>query len=167
MMMKRKKEQGDEQDKISNKISKMVKANEDNNNIILKQVNESLEKVEDNKSQLGYSERTDAVIEPKLSMQWFCKMDEMAKPALDYVLDGDVKLIPEKFTNTYKHWMENVKDWCISRQLWWGQQIPAWYLPNGEFVIAKNKKEAFNENFKNMWCNRNSSCRRSWFVSWL
>jgi valyl-tRNA synthetase len=106
-----------------------------------------LEKVEDNKSQLGYSERTDAVIEPKLSMQWFCKMDEMAKPALDYVLDGEVKLIPEKFTNTYKHWMENVKDWCISRQLWWGQQIPAWYLPNGEFVIAKTKEEAFEGTF--------------------
>ena len=103
----------------------------------------SLEKVEDYKSQIGFSERTDAVIEPKLSMQWFCKMEEMAKPALDYVLKGDIKLIPEKFTNTYRYWMENVKDWCISRQLWWGQQIPAWYLPNGQFVIAKTKEEAF------------------------
>jgi valyl-tRNA synthetase len=89
-----------------------------------------LDKVEDYKSQIGFSERTDAVIEPKLSMQWFCKMDEMAKPALDYVLKGDIKLIPEKFTNTYRYWMENVKDWCISRQLWWGQQIPAWYGPS-------------------------------------
>lgn len=104
-----------------------------------------LEKVEEYKSQVGFSERTNAVIEPKLSMQWFCKMDEMAKPALDYVLKGDIKLIPEKFTNTYKHWMENVKDWCISRQLWWGQQIPAWYLPNGEYVIAKTAEEALIE----------------------
>ncbi|MDN5287623.1 MAG: valine--tRNA ligase [Mucilaginibacter sp.] len=105
----------------------------------------ALEKVEDYKSQIGFSERTDAVIEPKLSMQWFCKMEEMAKPALDYVLDGEVKLIPEKFVNTYRHWMENVKDWCISRQLWWGQQIPAWYLPNGKYVIAKNIEEALVE----------------------
>jgi valyl-tRNA synthetase len=109
----------------------------------------ALEKVEDYKSQIGFSERTDAVIEPKLSMQWFCKMDEMAKPALDYVLKGDIKLIPEKFTNTYRHWMENVKDWCISRQLWWGQQIPAWYAPldiswpNGDkIIIAKTREEA-------------------------
>jgi valyl-tRNA synthetase len=105
----------------------------------------ALEKVEDYKSQIGFSERTDAVIEPKLSMQWFCKMEEMAKPALDYVLQGDIKLIPEKFINTYRHWMENVKDWCISRQLWWGQQIPAWYLPNGQFVIAKTAEEALEE----------------------
>ncbi|MGZ3821575.1 MAG: valine--tRNA ligase, partial [Mucilaginibacter sp.] len=102
----------------------------------------ALEKIEDYKSQIGFSERTDAVIEPKLSMQWFCKMAEMAQPALDYVLKGDIKLIPEKFTNTYRYWMENVKDWCISRQLWWGQQIPAWYLPNGEYVVAKNIEEA-------------------------
>jgi valyl-tRNA synthetase len=87
-----------------------------------------LDKVEDYKSQIGFSERTDAVIEPKLSMQWFCKMDEMAKPALDYVLKGEIKLIPEKFVNTYRHWMENIHDWTISRQLWWGQQIPAWYF---------------------------------------
>ncbi len=104
-----------------------------------------LEKVEEYKSQVGFSERTNAVIEPKLSMQWFCKMSEMAKPALDYVLNGEVKLIPEKFVNTYRHWMENVRDWNISRQLWWGQQIPAWYLPNGEFVIAKTIEEALEE----------------------
>ncbi len=104
-----------------------------------------LAKVEDYKSQIGFSERTDAVIEPKLSMQWFCKMEEMAKPALDYVLKGDIKLIPEKFINTFRYWMENVRDWCISRQLWWGQQIPAWYLPNGQYVIAKNKEEAFEQ----------------------
>ncbi|MEO8794614.1 MAG: valine--tRNA ligase [Daejeonella sp.] len=104
-----------------------------------------LENVEDYKSQIGFSERTDAVIEPKLSLQWFCKMDEMAKPALDYVLDGEVNLIPEKFKNTYRHWMENVKDWCISRQLWWGQQIPAWYFQHEAPVIAKTKEEALEE----------------------
>jgi len=105
----------------------------------------SLEKTEDYTSQIGYSERTNAAIEPKLSMQWFCKMPELAKPALEYVLNGDVKLIPEKFVNTYRHWMENVRDWNISRQLWWGQQIPAYYLPNGEFVVAKTKEEALIE----------------------
>lgn len=135
-----------------------------------------LEKVEDYKSQIGFSERTDAVIEPKLSMQWFCKMDEMAKPALDYVLNGDIKLIPEKFINTYRYWMENVKDWCISRQLWWGQRIPAWYLPNGQFVIAKTREEAFEEakNLKSQISNLTSQDLRqeedvvdTWFSSWL
>ena len=136
----------------------------------------SLEKVEDYKSQIGFSERTDAVIEPKLSMQWFCKMDQMAKPALDYVLDGDIKLIPEKFTNTYRHWMENVKDWCISRQLWWGQQIPAWYLPNGQYVIAKTNEEALAEAKKLSPDNANliaadlvqdEDVLDTWFSSWL
>lgn len=136
----------------------------------------SLEKVEDYKSQIGFSERTDAVIEPKLSMQWFCKMDQLAKPALDYVLDGDIKLIPEKFTNTYRHWMENVKDWCISRQLWWGQQIPAWYLPNGQYVIAKTNEEALVEAQKLSADNANLTAADliqdedvldTWFSSWL
>lgn len=104
-----------------------------------------LEKVEEYKSQVGFSERTDAVIEPRLSMQWFCKMDQMAKPALEDVLNGDIKLIPEKFVNTYRYWMENVQDWCISRQLWWGQRIPAWYLPNGKFVVAKTVEEALEQ----------------------
>lgn len=107
-----------------------------------------LEKVEDYKSQVGFSERTDAAIEPKLSMQWFCKMDQMAKPALEDVLNGDVKLIPEKFVNTYRHWMENVRDWNISRQLWWGQQIPAWYDHEGNWVVAKTKDEALTEFLK-------------------
>jgi len=101
-----------------------------------------LEKVEDYRSQVGFSERTDAAIEPKLSMQWFCKMDELAKPALDYVLNGEVKLIPDKFLNSYRHWMENVKDWNISRQLWWGQRIPAWYNDQQEWVVAKTEAEA-------------------------
>ncbi|RZM18476.1 MAG: valine--tRNA ligase, partial [Pedobacter sp.] len=103
-----------------------------------------LNHVEDYKSQVGFSERTDAAIEPKLSLQWFCKMDELAKPALADVLNGDVNLIPEKFGNTYRHWMENVKDWCISRQLWWGQRIPAWYDHEGNWVVAKTQEEALD-----------------------
>ncbi|WP_183566684.1 valine--tRNA ligase [Mucilaginibacter sp. SP1R1] len=133
----------------------------------------ALQKVEDYKSQIGFSERTDAVIEPKLSMQWFCKMEEMAKPALDYVLNGEVKLIPEKFVNTYRHWMENVKDWCISRQLWWGQQIPAWYLPNGKYVIAKNIEEALAEarladpSLTAADLTQEEDVVDTWFSSWL
>ncbi|QQL48428.1 valine--tRNA ligase [Mucilaginibacter ginkgonis] len=136
----------------------------------------ALEKVEEYKSQVGFSERTDAVIEPKLSMQWFCKMDEMAKPALNDVLNGDVKLIPEKFINTYRHWMENVQDWCISRQLWWGQRIPAWYLPNGKFVVAKTAEEALVEAQQLITDNKQltiADLRQeedvvdTWFSSWL
>ncbi|WP_185214181.1 valine--tRNA ligase [Sphingobacterium mizutaii] len=104
-----------------------------------------IEKIEDYKSQVGFSERTNAAIEPKLSMQWFLKMDKLAKPALEYVEDGTIKLIPEKFFASYKHWMENVKDWCISRQLWWGQRIPAWYNEKNEWVIAKTEAEAIAE----------------------
>ena len=136
----------------------------------------ALEKVEDYKSQVGFSERTNAVIEPKLSMQWFCNMNEMAKPALDYVLNGEIKLIPEKFINTYRHWMENIKDWCISRQLWWGQQIPAWYLPDGQFVIAKTREQAFEE-AKNLTSHishltsqdlkQDEDVLDTWFSSWL
>lgn len=104
-----------------------------------------IEKIEDYKSQVGFSERTDAAIEPKLSMQWWCKMDKLAQPALDYVVSGEVNLIPDKFTSSYKHWMENVKDWCISRQLWWGQRIPAWYNEKNEWVVAKTEAEAITE----------------------
>jgi len=132
-------------------------------------------KVEEYKSQVGFSERTDAVIEPKLSMQWFCKMTDMAKPALDVVLNGEVKLIPEKYTNTYKHWMDNVKDWCISRQLWWGQQIPAFYAPNGEVVVAKTAIEAlqiFQQNTANASLTiadlkQDEDVVDTWFSSWL
>lgn len=106
---------------------------------------EQIEKIEDYKSQVGFSERTDAVIEPKLSMQWWCKMEELSKPALEYVENGTIKLIPEKFFASYKHWMENVKDWCISRQLWWGQRIPAWYNDKNEWVVAKTESEAIQE----------------------
>src|SRR6201996_7126403 len=135
-----------------------------------------LAKVEDYKSQIGFSERTDAVIEPKLSMQWFCKMEEMAKPALDYVLKGDIKLIPDKFVNTYRHWMENVHDWTISRQLWWGQRIPAWYNEKGQWVVAKNKEEAFEQaknlksqisNLKSQDLTQDPDVVDTWFSSWL
>ncbi|TDG36550.1 valine--tRNA ligase [Pedobacter changchengzhani] len=135
-----------------------------------------LEKVEDYKSQVGFSERTDAAIEPKLSMQWFVKMKELAKPALDDVLNGEVNLIPNKFENTYRHWMENVRDWNISRQLWWGQRIPAWYLPDGTFVIAKTREEAFEEtqalnpkpvNLKPSDLRQDEDVMDTWFSSWL
>jgi valyl-tRNA synthetase len=99
-------------------------------------------KIEDYKNQVGTSERTGAVIEPKLSLQWFVKMKEISKPAWDAVMDDTVQLHPPKFKNMYNAWMENVRDWCISRQLWWGHQIPAYYLPNGEIIVAKSKKEA-------------------------
>ncbi|SFC07942.1 valyl-tRNA synthetase [Parapedobacter composti] len=101
-----------------------------------------LEKTEPYKSQVGFSERTDAAIEPRLSMQWFCRMSELAKPAVDYILNGEVRLIPDKFISTYRHWMENIKDWTISRQLWWGQRIPAWYNARNEWVVAKTEDEA-------------------------
>jgi valyl-tRNA synthetase len=101
-----------------------------------------LVKIEDIKNKVGYSERTDAVIEPKLSMQWFLKMEELSKPALENVMNDHIQLIPEKFKNTYRHWMENVHDWCISRQLWWGHRIPAWYDEKGNVVVAKSEAEA-------------------------
>lgn len=101
-------------------------------------------KQENLKNKVGFSERTDAVVEPRLSLQWFLKMKEMAGPALDVVNDGTVKFWPPKFTNTYRHWMENVNDWCLSRQLWWGHRIPAWYVKGNEalFVVAKTEAEA-------------------------
>jgi valyl-tRNA synthetase len=130
-------------------------------------------KIEDIKNKVGYSERTDAVIEPKLSMQWFLKMDKISKPALDAVLNGEVKLIPDKFVNTYKHWMENVHDWCISRQLWWGQQIPAWYDTKGNFVVAKTHEEALVK-YKNSYSDATVTSLKqdedvvdTWFSSWL
>ncbi len=99
-------------------------------------------KVEDYTNNIGRSERTNAVIEPKLSLQWFVKMSDLAKPALEVVMSDRIKFHPAKFKNTYRHWMENVKDWCISRQLWWGQRIPAYHLPNREFVVARSAEEA-------------------------
>ncbi len=103
-----------------------------------------LVKVEDHINKIGYSERTNCVIEPRLSLQWFVSMKELAQPALENVMNGNIAFHPDKFKNTYRHWMENVKDWCISRQLWWGHQIPAWYFGEGseDYVIAKTADEA-------------------------
>lgn len=102
----------------------------------------NLLKVEPYKNKVGFSERTDAVIEPKLSTQWFLRMGDLAKPALDAVMSDEVQFHPPKFKNLYRHWMENVKDWCISRQLWWGHRIPVWYLNDGSFVVAETEAEA-------------------------
>jgi len=99
-------------------------------------------KIEELTNKVGFSERTDAVIEPRISTQWFMKMKEISKPAFENVMNDDVQLVPPKFKNTYRHWMENVKDWCISRQLWWGHQIPAYYLPDGSHVVAETAEEA-------------------------
>lgn len=133
-----------------------------------------LQKEEDYQSNVGHSERTDAVIEPKLSMQWFLKMDEITQPALEAVMEDAVQLHPAKFKNMYRSWMENVRDWCISRQLWWGHQIPAFYLPNGEYVVAKSKEEAlvlanekFNENFRLSDLKQDEDVLDTWFSSWL
>ena len=134
-----------------------------------------LEKVEQYTNKVGCSERTGAPIEPKLSMQWFLQMEELAKPALTAVMDDVVKLVPAKFKNTYKHWMENVKDWCISRQLWWGQQIPAYYLPKGGYVVAETEEEALELAKQKSGDNsltiadlrRDEDVLDTWFSSWL
>lgn len=133
-----------------------------------------LVKTEQIKNKVGHSERTNAVIEPKLSMQWFLKMDKISKPALENVMNDNIKLLPEKFKNTYKHWMENVHDWCISRQLWWGQRIPAYYLSNGEIVVAKNSEEAkniintkFPEINFDIDVKQDEDVLDTWFSSWL
>ncbi len=134
-----------------------------------------LEKVESYTNKVGFSERTDAVIEPKLSMQWFLRMEEISKPALEAVMEDDVQLYPAKFKNTYRHWMENVKDWCISRQLWWGHRIPAWYLPQGGYVVAETAEEALvlakekakDKNLKLEDLRQDEDCLDTWFSSWL
>jgi valyl-tRNA synthetase len=125
-----------------------------------------LVKIEDIKNKVGCSERTDAVIEPKLSRQWFVNMKGISKPALDSVVNGDIKLIPDKFINTYKHWMENVHDWCISRQLWWGQRIPAWYDEKGNVAVAKTKEEAIAL-LKTEKVKQDEDVLDTWFSSWL
>ncbi len=134
----------------------------------------NLVKTEDYKNKVGYSERTDAVIEPKLSMQWFLKMSDISRPALENVLNGEIRLIPDKFINTYRHWMENVHDWCISRQLWWGQRIPAWYDSDGSFVVCKTSAEAVelfrtkkNKNLKESDLRQDEDVLDTWFSSWL
>jgi valyl-tRNA synthetase len=133
-----------------------------------------LDKIEDYKSNVGHSERTDAVIEPKLSLQWFLKMDEITKPAFTSVMEDVIQLHPPKFKNMYRVWMENVRDWCISRQLWWGHRIPAFYLPNGEFVVAKTAEEAlaqanaqFNTAYTLADLKQDEDVLDTWFSSWL
>ncbi|GAB3984716.1 valine--tRNA ligase [Spirosoma terrae] len=114
---------------------------------IIKLLEESgnLVKAEDYKSNVGFSERTNAVIEPRLSLQWFLKMDEISKPAFENVMNDTIQLHPSKFKNMYRSWMENPHDWCISRQLWWGQRIPAFYMKDGTIIVAKNKREALRK----------------------
>ena len=135
-----------------------------------------LVKVEDHQNKVGFSERTNAIIEPKLSLQWFVNMQEMSKPALDNVINGNIKFHPEKFKNTYRHWMENIKDWCISRQLWWGHRIPAYYFGKGanDFVVAENIDQALDLAIKkskkelsasDLW--QDEDVLDTWFSSWL
>ena len=130
-------------------------------------------KDEDITNNVGYSERTDVVIEPKLSAQWFCKMEEMAKPALDNVMNDNIKIHPPKFKNMYRSWMENVRDWCVSRQLWWGHRIPAYYLPSGECVVARSAEEALEkakeiDNSVTLSdLNQDEDVLDTWFSSWL
>lgn len=143
-----------------------------------------MEKVESYTNKVGYSERTHVPIEPKLSMQWFLKMETLAKPALDIVMNDDIQLVPSKFKNTYRHWMENVKDWCISRQLWWGHRIPAYYLPQGGFVVAETPEKAVELANQKLFAGKctccstekpltlsdlrqDEDCLDTWFSSWL
>jgi len=145
----------------------MIKALEDR---------EQLVKTEEISNKVGYSERTDAVIEPRLSLQWFCKMDELAKPALDNVMNDNIQFHPAKFKNSYSHWMENIRDWCISRQLWWGQRIPAWYYGEGpeDYVIAKTEEEALEKardksgrDLAKADIRQDEDVLDTWFSSWL
>ena len=143
-------------------------------------------KTEDYTSEIGYSERTDAIVEPRLSLQWWVDMKKLSGPALKVVIDEEIKFYPVKFKNLYRHWMENIRDWCISRQLWWGHRIPAWYTPDGLFAVATTKKEAFNilirewsianGQSKNTIHNspftiddirQDEDCLDTWFSSWL
>ena len=133
-----------------------------------------LEKVEDYNNKVGYSERTHVAIEPKLSMQWFLKMEHLAEIALKPVIDGEIQFYPSKYVNLYRHWLENIKDWCISRQLWWGHQIPAYYLPEGGYVVAETPEEALklakekaDDNITMEDLRQESDCLDTWFSSWL
>ncbi|MCF8217718.1 MAG: valine--tRNA ligase [Bacteroidales bacterium] len=131
-------------------------------------------KVEDYTNKVGYSERTNVVIEPKLSLQWFLDMKELARPALDSVMNDTIRFYPAKFKNTYRHWMENVHNWCISRQLWWGQRIPAYYTPDKDYVVAETKEKAleiaqskYNSELKLDDLTQDEDVLDTWFSSWL
>ena len=134
-----------------------------------------LEKVEAYTNKVGYSERTHVVIEPKLSMQWFLKMEHLAKIALEPVMKDELKFYPAKYKNTYRNWLENIKDWCISRQLWWGHRIPAYFLPEGGFVVAETEDEAVklaqeksgNSSLTINDLRQDEDCLDTWFSSWL
>ena len=134
-----------------------------------------LEKVEAYENKVGYSERTSVAIEPKLSMQWFLKMTDLVKPALKAVMEDDIKFYPAKFKNTYRHWMTDTKDWCISRQLWWGHRIPAYFLPQGGFVVAETIEKAVelareksgNAALTAADLRQDEDCLDTWFSSWL
>lgn len=132
-----------------------------------------LEKVEAYENKVGYSERTNVPIEPKLSMQWFLKMEHLAQIALEPVMNDELKFYPPKFKNTYRHWMENIKDWCISRQLWWGHRIPAYYLPEGGYVVAETPEKALelakqkNPALTMGDLRQDDDCLDTWFSSWL
>ena len=134
-----------------------------------------MEKTEAYTNNVGYSERTGVAIEPKLSMQWFMSMSEIAKPATKAVLEDVIRFVPEKYKNTYRHWMENIKDWCISRQLWWGQRIPAYYLPKGGYVVAQTAEEALvlaqqksgDSSLTLADLRQDEDVLDTWFSSWL
>ena len=134
-----------------------------------------LEKEEDYRNKIGRSERTNSIIEPKLSMQWFLKMNDLSRPALEAVTGGEINIYPPKFKNVYRHWMENVRDWCISRQLWWGQRIPAWYYGPGAFVVAEDEAEALrlareesgNDKLSASDIRQDEDVLDTWFSSWL
>ena len=135
-----------------------------------------MEKIEDYNNKVGFSERTNVPIEPKLSTQWFLKMQHFADIALSPVMDDDIEFYPKKYKNTYRHWLENIKDWCISRQLWWGHRIPAYYFDNAgkkDFVVAETAEEALklaqekNANIKAEDLEQESDCLDTWFSSWL
>ncbi|OQY96509.1 MAG: valine--tRNA ligase [Sphingobacteriales bacterium UTBCD1] len=141
---------------------------------IVKELEEKgfITKTEDYTSEVGYSERTDAVVEPRLSLQWWMDMKKISGPALKAVIDDEIKFYPSKFKNLYRHWMENIRDWCISRQLWWGHRIPAWYDEQGRFVVAENEEEA-KALFQKQYSISNASLKQdedvldTWFSSWL
>ena len=131
----------------------------------------NLVKIEDYTSEVGYSERTDVVVEPRLSLQWWVDMKKISGPALEAVVSDDIKFYPVKFKNLYRHWMENIKDWCISRQLWWGHRIPAWYDQHGNVYVAASleeaKKQASSKGIAEAVLSQDEDCLDTWFSSWL